>query len=629
MNLQNENRESEILYLLLNCSDYLTIEKIASRLGVSKRTIQNDIDKLMQRIHEMGLQNRIEVEKKSGSGIKMRSIGNCIDLLGLNDSPAFRSDSDQWGQDRRMEILNMLLNSDSELTMQFLADQFYTSKSVIAKDLSWIEGWLSNYNLGIDRARHKGILVSGNERDRRNAIVQLLIISKSSGLAAVGGLQRRLGEDKYNQILKTHSKIYAEKLNLIIIQAENEFKFSLSDEHYYSLLIHMLISIERLLHGKYISGGDELLYSQCGKTEMEIAEYIASKVEKEFNTAVPLDERVYICMHLMGSSIYEDIAAEGMRSATANIPARVKLLCSELVKFVSRFLGEDFEQDELLVIGLMFHLKMSIYRIRNGFASNAPEKASVNPRHENVYKAVWAAGMLYERYYKISVTEEELHALSAYFIMSLKRFRQKKRIVVASDGGIAPALELSERLLEKLPDLGIADVCSFYQLGCKDPSEYDAVISCKEPGNLKMPFLSVKPMPDKADIEGINAFLSSRKKDSPETEESKIQGQPVETVELASRNGAQLLKDINDFLAPNEGDGSVSGKIGFENSLVIGDRMWIRINPEEQGTSRTIRFSLRAQILAGGAWLKDVMVGILPGVDADEYCSAAGRFLND
>ncbi len=165
--------------------------------------------------------------------------------------------------------------------------------------------------------------------------MQLLILSKSSGVAAVGGLQRRLGEEKYHQILKTHSKIYAEKLNFIIIRAEDEFKFSLSDEHYYSLLIHILISIERLLHGKYISGGDELLYSQCGETEMEIAEYISSKVEKEFNTSVPLDERVYICMHLMGSSIYEDIAEEGMRGALAN-SLRASSFCGQRAHQVRR-----------------------------------------------------------------------------------------------------------------------------------------------------------------------------------------------------------------------------------------------------------------------------------------------------
>lgn len=159
MNLQNESRESEILHILLNSSDYLTIEKIASRLGVSRRTIQNDIDRLTQRIGELGLQSRIAVEKKSGSGIRIRSNGNCTDLLGLNGKTPLRLDSDQWSQDRRIEILNMLLNSDTELTTQFLADQFYTSKGVIAKDLSWIEGWLSNYSLEIDKTRHKGCLL--------------------------------------------------------------------------------------------------------------------------------------------------------------------------------------------------------------------------------------------------------------------------------------------------------------------------------------------------------------------------------------------------------------------------------------------------------------------------------------
>ncbi len=163
MTLHNENRENEILHLLLTCSDYLTIEKIAGELGVSKRTIQNDIDKLMQHISEMGLQSSIEVEKKSGSGIKIRSIGNCISLLGLNGSSSFRPDSDQWSQDRRTEILNMLLNSDSELDNAVFAPVLYEQER-------HRQGLILDRGLALQlqpgdsgKARHKGILVTGSE----------------------------------------------------------------------------------------------------------------------------------------------------------------------------------------------------------------------------------------------------------------------------------------------------------------------------------------------------------------------------------------------------------------------------------------------------------------------------------
>ncbi len=225
-----------------------------------------------------------------------------------------------------------------------------------------------------------------------------------------------------------------------------------------------------------------------------------------------------------------------------------------------------------------------------------------------MYKAVWAAGILYELYYKISMTEEELHTVSSYFIMSLKRIRQKKRFVIASDGGIgtARALELSELLLKLSPALCIADICSFYQLSWGHPSGYDAVISCKEPGNLQKPCLCVKPTPDRADAEDIEAFLSSWKRDALRECMVCLPRCNTQTVEMAPRGSAQLMRDINEHLASMNAGGSPCARIGLDNGLVIGERcgcasLWRKGSAEPCSSGSSSRWPRGRLVGAGSA----------------------------
>ena len=65
-----QKRRKLIIDLLINAEDYLTVKKISSLLGVSERTVHNDLDYL---------QDKYEIIKKSGVGIRLVSNNNLID----------------------------------------------------------------------------------------------------------------------------------------------------------------------------------------------------------------------------------------------------------------------------------------------------------------------------------------------------------------------------------------------------------------------------------------------------------------------------------------------------------------------------------------------------------------------
>lgn len=167
----------EILSLLLKIRRYVTLQELADKLGVSKRTIQHDVERVELWLKECGLENSATLLRKQGLGICLELKGNAEnELEALLSSQSTRGQSfDNY--ERRLEVAKFLLSSHDDLTLQFLADQFYVSKGVINKDLTWVSSWLKQYGLGITRRQNCGVKICGSEQKRRTAMAGLITLS--------------------------------------------------------------------------------------------------------------------------------------------------------------------------------------------------------------------------------------------------------------------------------------------------------------------------------------------------------------------------------------------------------------------------------------------------------------------
>ena len=141
----------EILSILLKTRRYVTLQELADKLGVSKRTIQHDVERVELWLQDHGPEDSVLLLRKQGLGIRLQLEENAEnELEALLNSQSTRGQSfDNY--ERRLEVAKFLLSSHDDLTIQFLADQFYVSKGVINKDLTWVSSWLKQYGLGITR----------------------------------------------------------------------------------------------------------------------------------------------------------------------------------------------------------------------------------------------------------------------------------------------------------------------------------------------------------------------------------------------------------------------------------------------------------------------------------------------
>ncbi|MDO2232203.1 helix-turn-helix domain-containing protein, partial [Escherichia coli] len=73
-----------------------------------------------------------------------------------------------------MEILKyLLLNSNNITSINQLADKYYVSKTSIVNDFKYIEAWIKEYNLKLNKTL-EGTKIIGKEVDIRKSIAKMM-----------------------------------------------------------------------------------------------------------------------------------------------------------------------------------------------------------------------------------------------------------------------------------------------------------------------------------------------------------------------------------------------------------------------------------------------------------------------
>ena len=137
MRHSEENLQKILETLLKNDSDgFVTLDDLSQVLNISKRSVQNYLNKADSWLLEHDLPD-VRIIKKQGYGIRLSvDFSERQKLASLIKSRYFTML--EGSVERRIEILRSLVFSKEELTIQFLADQFYVSRFVILSDLDWV-----------------------------------------------------------------------------------------------------------------------------------------------------------------------------------------------------------------------------------------------------------------------------------------------------------------------------------------------------------------------------------------------------------------------------------------------------------------------------------------------------------
>lgn len=174
-------REIKILDLLLN-KEFITIEEIMQRCGISIRTVQAELRVLKKAVHDLELPFQITNQRGKGYTLDydldnlevMDEIKRyCREYLNQNINHLFQNNY------RVPLICQQLFLSDGYLKIEELAQVLHVSESTIAKDLHQVRNFLDWYNLKIESTPYNGMKIKGPIMGQRCCMIDLFVFYKS------------------------------------------------------------------------------------------------------------------------------------------------------------------------------------------------------------------------------------------------------------------------------------------------------------------------------------------------------------------------------------------------------------------------------------------------------------------
>ena len=171
--MSNGNRTLRLFYYFSQNSGVVTSEELSKYIGVSVRTIKNDMEALSRFCQASGC----ELVTKRGSGYQLHitDLQNYREVAEtISHSYSDYTFTTEY-RNRSRDIARVLLVSDGYIKIDDLADRMFLSRSTIKNSIKDARKLLNGFNLTIDSRPGYGIQLQGEEINRRFCMLELFL----------------------------------------------------------------------------------------------------------------------------------------------------------------------------------------------------------------------------------------------------------------------------------------------------------------------------------------------------------------------------------------------------------------------------------------------------------------------
>lgn len=196
-------------------------------------------------------------------------------------------------------------------------------------------------------------------------------------------------------------------VNKIIRKTEEELNVKLNCVIYATLIDHISFAIDR--YQKNITIKNVLLWDikKLYKKEFEIGQYSVSLLNQEFGISLTEDEAAFIAIHIMNAEFNLGI----------DIMDVMVSIIHEVVKIIEYYFSISLEEDSLIYLRLINHLKFFAQRILSNTPYGNSKSVLLNIIKEN-YKEAYKCALRIKEFvsiqYRCDISEEEVVYLTIH-----------------------------------------------------------------------------------------------------------------------------------------------------------------------------------------------------------------------
>lgn len=509
------SRMKKTLIVILEAEGYVTMQSIADKIKVSKRTLLREVDSIQQWVEDNGG----TFVKKKGSGIEI--TGDADEkkrLLSLLKSE--KSDLIFTPFERGSVIKAELLKAEEPTKLFYFGRMLDVTESTISNDIAAIEDWFNSYGIEIIKRPGLGILLSGKEKDKRKAIVAL-VLEQIKPLDFMDYFK----ENKFKEtnVTAVRERINKSILGLLSLESldtdrslvrniEAEMGYHYSDYAFVSLVVRLAVMMKRkLTWGQQLIDYEKRERIRKDKIFKILAKWL-NENPSEYYQNIPEEELLYMTMYIKGAKL-RDTKIDNKISMIEDFQT-IKLV-KEFIQGVEEETGIYLSDNELLTFSLIKHLRPSIYRLKMDLDIINPLLNVIKETYPKLFLAISKCIYIIEERENIKVPEDEIAYLAAHLGAIIQKDNQdfvtKYQVILACTYGIGASQLLRANIEKNFNNIEIVKVVSImdYKLGRVDFEGVDIIISTVSLEDSSVPHIVVNPVLKPEDILTISTFLKA------------------------------------------------------------------------------------------------------------------------
>ncbi len=445
-------RGKKILLLMLEQNAPVSIVKLSEKIGVSKRTVQRELEYFPADLQPY----KLEFASKTGVGVWIVGEDEDKNLL-LSELNSDNSVDDTDKEYRRKRIVFEILKDKGVKKLFWYSTKFKVSEATISADIEFLEPWFNSHDLKVVKKPGSGISVKGSEVNYRKAIKDF--ISENIGTDFILDIYEN--GSKSSDIIENFQKtgfmdILGEdtirKVTDCINKTDSLYVKMLTENSYIGLIMHISIAVKRILNKETIDDRGSTSSATPNDEEYEVAENIAKELQKEFDIEIPQFEISYIYLHIKASK------HEKVNVKADNDYENISIIADKMIYAFDEKIAYLLKQDEDFLHSLLAHLSPTIIRLANRMDIHNPMLNDVIAQFGDVYKKCENSAKVLGKYINRTVPPSEIGFLTVHFAAALVRIdtnRQKTKVVnvgIVCSSGIGVSRLMMSKLNKTFKD---------------------------------------------------------------------------------------------------------------------------------------------------------------------------------
>ncbi|MCD8355840.1 MAG: BglG family transcription antiterminator [Clostridia bacterium] len=389
-----DNRIANILQLLRKTPE-ITVSVLASRLGVSERTVRNDIKQINQELQDCAVIDGVQ-GKYSLRIFQQERFREIFSQMIQADE--FLNSS----QNRMDYMFGRLMRSDEPLLTDELAYEMNVGRTTLMSDLKKLREEIEEYQLKIIGKTSKGLTLHGTETNIRKYVLDGVYAS----IYQEYPLDQEI-EKEIQQMFALHP-----------------FEKSVRD----SFEQFITLMLDRFLTGHYIGLLPQRYYNLTARAEFGIIDQLVDRLSQILHIRIPIEEKLFVFLPIAGMRTPADI--QDMRSI--ELDETVRPLMHKILRQIKAEMDITIRSGEFTE-EFLYHLMFMINRLRFHVPLKNPMLEDLREKYPLAYQMAGIAARVVNEEHNLTVTEDERGYLASYFGVFLTEIdlKQEKPFRVA------------------------------------------------------------------------------------------------------------------------------------------------------------------------------------------------------